>query len=323
MTDPRIHTDPGHPDAEASVEPVVAEGVTRSFGAVQALAGFDVVLPRAKVTGLVGPNGAGKTTLLLILAGLLQAERGLVRVESFDPAASPFAVHQVVGWMPDFFGVYDDLTAAEYLELFGAAYGLTPPDRRDRARELLSLVGLPGFAHAKVHTMSRGQKQRLGFARTLVHRPSVLLLDEPASGLDPRARIELRELVRAQAALGVTVLVSSHILAELEEMVDLVVFVDRGRSKGIYPLDALPGHGAGRNWKVRALDPEALARSLDAAPADFSPLRDGAFVVGPLDEVAAAELLYRLVHDGVAVTSFAPQSGGLEDSFMNLERSES
>lgn len=306
-----------------AVEPVVAEGVTRSFGAVQALAGFDMVLPRGKVTALVGPNGAGKTTLLLILAGLLQAERGVVRVESFDPATSPLSVHATVGWMPDFFGVYDDLTATEYLELFAAAYGIATAERRARARELLALVRLESFADAKVHTMSRGQKQRLGFGRTLVHRPSVLLLDEPASGLDPRARIELRELVRAQASEGVTVLVSSHILAELEETADLVVFVDRGRSKGMYPLSALPAHGAARNWKIRALDADVLKRSLDGADLMISPLRDGGLVVGPLDEGGASELLARLVRDGVPVVSFGPQSGGLEDSFMSLDRSES
>ncbi len=310
-------------EAPAPAEPVVAQGVTRSFGLVQALAGFDMTLERGKVTALVGPNGAGKTTLLLILAGLLQAENGVVRVESFDPASSPFSVHRVVGWMPDFFGVYDDLTATEYLELFAAAYAIPPPERGARARELLHLVGLEAFADAKVHTMSRGQKQRLGFARTLVHRPSVLLLDEPASGLDPRARIELRELVRAQAREGVTVLVSSHILGELEEMADLVVFADRGRSRGMYPLSALPAHDAARNWKIRALDTDALQRSVRNADLEVAPLRDGSVVVGPLDEAAAADLLARLVREDVRIVAFAPQAGGLEDSFMNLERSES
>jgi ABC-2 type transport system ATP-binding protein len=184
----------------------------------------------------------------------------------------------------------------------------------------LALVGLEGFADAKVHTMSRGQKQRLGFARTIVHRPTVLLLDEPASGLDPRARIELRELVRQQAAEGAAVLVSSHILGELEEMSDLVVFAEAGKSRGMFPLSELPSEGGVSTWKIRALDPQVLETSLRAADHGVTFLPDGAALVELPDEGAAADLVDRLVREGVRLIGVTPQSGGLESAFMSLER---
>lgn len=298
--------------------PLAASGLTRSFGRVRALDGFDMELPRGKVTALVGPNGAGKTTLLLILAGLLAPDGGSVRVEGSDPATDPYQVHRSVGWMPDFFGVYDDLTATEYLELFGAAYGMDAAASSRRARELVGMVDLGTFANAKVHTMSRGQKQRLGFARTLVHEPTVLLLDEPASGLDPRARIELREMVRTQAASGVTVLVSSHILSELQEMSDLVVFCEAGRNRGMHALDDLPNAGRGGIWKIASLDPAGLSAALVAEGAEAEELPDGSALVPLAGDAAAADLLERLVTKGLRVTAFAPQGSGLEDAFMSL-----
>jgi ABC-2 type transport system ATP-binding protein len=307
-------------EEEASAGLVVTENLKRSFGKVKALDGFDMALPAGKVTALVGPNGAGKTTLLLILAGLLAPESGSARLGGINPVTQPFAVHRTVGWMPDFFGVYDGLSSTEYLELFAAAYGTPKSERNGRARELLALVGLEGFADAKVHTMSRGQKQRLGFARTIVHRPTVLLLDEPASGLDPRARIELRELVRQQAAEGAAVLVSSHILGELEEMSDLVVFAEAGKSRGMFPLSELPSEGGVSTWKIRALDPQVLETSLRTADHGVTFLPDGAALVELPDEGAAADLVDRLVREGVRLIGVTPQSGGLESAFMSLER---
>ena len=297
---------------------ISATGVVRSFGAVRALDGFDVELPSGQIVGLVGPNGAGKTTLLLILAGLLSPDAGDVRIAGADPAHDPFAVHRVVGWMPDFFGVYDDLTPREYLELFGAVYRLPRGDRRARADELLVRTGFQHLADVKVHTLSRGQKQRLGFARALVHQPRVLLLDEPASGLDPRARIDLRDLLREEAAGGSCVVVSSHILQELEEMVDAVVFVDRGRRTGTYEIEGLPTGTSGRRWRLRALNPDVLEAALGRAGIPVERTGGGDFVVEVADEEAAADLSARLVGEGVRLAAFAPDVSGLEEAFLTI-----
>lgn len=294
----------------------------RSFGAVRALDGFDVSLPYGQVVGLVGPNGAGKTTLLLVLAGLLAPDRGTAAVAGINPVTNARDVHGAVGWMPDFFGVYDDLTLREYLELFGEMFGLTRAATAARAVELLKLVGLTGKADLKVHTLSRGQKQRLGFARALVQGPKVLLLDEPASGLDPRARIDLRDLVRRQATEGACVVVSSHILQELEEMADLVVFVDAGRCTGVYPIGELPTSPGVRRWRVRALDAAALQRELTSVGVPFEVLRDGTVSVELADEPAVAELVARLAQAGAAPTGIVPEGAGLEGAFLEFGASD-
>lgn len=296
---------------------IEAIDLTRSFGRSPALTGYDVEIPAGKITALVGPNGAGKTTLLLILAGLLAPDGGSVRVMDVDPVTDPFEVHRLVGWMPDFFGVYEGLTAQEYLELFAAAFRMPTADRPTRASELLELVDLLEFRDRPVHVLSRGQKQRLGFARALVHRPRLLLLDEPASGLDPRARVGLRDLIRAQAAEGVSIVVSSHILAELEEVAELVAFMDAGKSRGVHEIDNLPRHGTAR-WRFRALDVDALQRSIVTIGAASAFDTDGSVLVEVADANAAAELLALLVRDGVRVTEATPERSGLEGAFMAM-----
>jgi len=303
--------------AETQNPAVYSRGLSRSFGPVRAVDRLDVDIPAREIVALVGPNGAGKTTLLLILAGLLAADSGEVRVAGFDPMTSTYDVHRSVGWMPDFFGVYESLTSLEYLEFFGAAYRLSSDEAGTRARELIALVGLEGFSERPVHVLSRGQKQRLGFARALVHRPRLLLLDEPASGLDPRARIELRKLVQQQRDEGVSVIVSSHILAELEEMSDSVVFMEAGRSVGYHRIGELPGSGRALRWRIRALNAEALAARLPAA-AIVETARDGAAIVELESEAVAAELVAALVRDGVSVVEMVPLGRGLEAAFMGL-----
>lgn len=297
---------------------IVTQGLGRSFGPVKALDGFDMEVPEGKVTALVGPNGSGKTTLLLILAGLLAPDRGTASIAGINPVADPYGVHRLIGWMPDFFGVYEGLSAVEYLDLFGAAYGMSGGDRAARSRELVDLMGLQAFADKPVHALSRGQKQRLGFARTLVHRPSVLLLDEPASGLDPRARIELRELVRRQAEEGVTVLVSSHILAELEEMADVVAFVEAGRCRGVFLLDDLPGSGGMLTWSLRAVDHGVLETALQVHGVVSRPLKDGRFEVSVASDAELADVVAHLVSAGVRIMEVIPTGRGLEGAFMSL-----
>jgi len=297
---------------------VVARGVRRTFGPVEAVRGIDLTAPPGEVTALVGPNGAGKTTLLLVLATLLVPDAGEVTVAGHDPVVEPDAVRARMGWAPDVFGLYDNLTAREYLELFGEAYRLGRARAATRAGELLELARLQEHADRPVHTLSRGQKQRLGLARALVHEPEVLLLDEPASGLDPRSRVELRELLRTLARAGTAVLVSSHLLGDLEELADRVVFVDRGATVGEHGLDQLPPGHALRPWRVRALDPPALVAALERNAYDFDdPTPAGVDVRLATDEAAAA-LLAGLVRDGVPVVSFQPLGGALEAAYLSL-----
>ena len=297
---------------------VTARGVRRSFGDVHAVTGIDLTAAAGEVTALVGPNGAGKTTLLLVIATLLVPDAGQVRVAGFDPVTESDQVRARMGWSPDVFGLYDNLTCREYLAFVGQAYRLGRPRSRERAGELLIGARLVEFADRPVHTLSRGQKQRLGLARALVHGPEVLLLDEPASGLDPRSRVELRELLRSLARAGTTVIVSSHLLGDLEELADRVVFVDRGATVGEHRLDQLPPGTAARPWRLRALDVPALVAALDRNGYDHdTPTVAGVDVRLASDE-AAAELLRGLVGDGVPVVACQPLGGQLEAAYLQL-----
>jgi ABC-2 type transport system ATP-binding protein len=296
---------------------VVARGVRRRFGPVEALRGGDLTARRGEVTALVGPNGAGKTTLLLVLATLLVPDAGDVRVAGHDPVTHPTRVRARTGWSPDVFGMYDNLTAREYVEFFAAAYRLPPARRAERARALLDEVQLSGYADRPVHVLSRGQKQRLALTRVLVHEPEVLLLDEPAAGLDPRSRVDLRDLLRRLARDGATVLVSSHILADLEEVADRVVFIDRGITVGEHSLTDLP-RAERRLWRVRALDMPALLHALDThAYSRGHPTPAGVDVELASDDEAVA-LIAGLVGDGVPVVSCAPVGGALEAAYLEL-----
>jgi ABC-2 type transport system ATP-binding protein len=300
-----------------AVTGVVASGVRRSFGDVQAVRGIDLTARPGEVTGLVGPNGAGKTTLLLVLATLLVPDAGEVRVAGHDPVTEADAVRARTGWAPDVFGLYDSLTAREYLHFYGEAYRLGRARAAERAVALLELARLPEHADRPVHTLSRGQKQRLGLARALVHEPEVLLLDEPASGLDPRSRVELRDLLRRLARAGTAVLVSSHLLGDLEELADRVVFVDGGQTVGEHRIDALPTSTV-RPWRVRSLDPTALLTALGRSGYDHDePTPAGVDVHLPSDE-AAAQLLAHLVGAEVPVVAFQPLGGALEAAYLEL-----
>ncbi|HVE98042.1 MAG TPA: ABC transporter ATP-binding protein [Mycobacteriales bacterium] len=297
---------------------ISATAVARSFGEVHAVRSMDLRAAAGEVTALVGPNGAGKTTLLLILATLLAPDAGTIRIAGYDPVTDPDDVRARMGWSPDVFGLYDGLTAREYLEFFGAAYRMTADQSRTRARELLALARLEEHADHPVHVLSRGQKQRLGLMRALVHDPEVLVLDEPASGLDPRSRVELRDLLRSFAAAGAAVLVSSHALADLEELAHHVVFVDAGRTVGEHRLDALPDAVRPRPWRLRALDADRLVAALRRAGADHETAGSAGVDVALTGDEEAADLLARLVADGVRVVSMAPVGGALEATFLEL-----
>ena len=208
---------------------VAARGLVKRYNGTLALGGLDLEIAAGEIFGLVGPNGAGKTTTLRILATLLVPTAGDAEVAGASIRGDPDGVRRVVGYMPDSFGVYDDMKVWEYLDFFGRCHGLPADRRRRMIGDLLELVDLGPKRDAYVARLSRGMQQRLCLAHALVHDPAVLILDEPASGLDPRARVELRELLRELRTLGKTILVSSHILPELEELCTSLAIIDRGR----------------------------------------------------------------------------------------------
>ncbi len=205
--------------------------LTKKYGDAFAIRSIDLDLEPGDLFGFIGPNGAGKTTTMRIIATLLEPSWGEAYVCGHSVHTQPKEIRRLVGYMPDFFGVYDDMTVTEYLEFFAAAYRINGEARRKRVDEMLDVVDLDFKRDAYANTLSRGQTQRLGLARTLLHDPQILLLDEPLSGLDPRARIEMRNLLRRLGAMGKTIIVSSHILPELADVCNKVGIIDRGELK--------------------------------------------------------------------------------------------
>jgi len=309
-------------------------GLTKRFGRHVAVADLDLEVPRGALYGLIGPNGAGKSTTLRMLAGLERPTAGEITLDGKRVGgAGDGALHRVVGYMPDFFGVYEDMRSWEYLDFFARCHGIPPERRAVLVEELLDLVDLTVKRDADVQTLSRGMKQRLCLAHALVHDPQILLLDEPASGLDPRARLEMRELLRELGAMGKTVVVSSHILAELAHMCDVVGIMERGRLLASGPVAQIE----------RTLRPVQVVRVHVLSPLDHAALlvegmagaelrgrsgaedgADGGWLEVAIDGDLAsrADLLARLVGEGVRVAAFSPREGDLEGLFMEITKGE-
>jgi ABC-2 type transport system ATP-binding protein len=302
---------------------IAVEGLEKRYGSHVALDGVDFMVPEGEIFGFLGPNGAGKTTTIRILATLASADGGSATVGGIRLDSEPYVARQLIGYMPDFFGVYDRLTAREYLDFYASCYDLPARRRRTAARDLLELVDLADRADAHVDVLSRGMKQRLGLARALVHDPRVLLLDEPASGLDPSARIEMRELIRELRRMGKTILISSHILTEVEDLCTWIGIIDRGRMVEAGPkAEVLRRVMAGRRIRIRlgdGADADAARPRLGARSGVMSvEVVDGALEVTVEDGFADNRLLRDLVSEGVDVWSFAPVERGLADAFMRL-----
>jgi ABC-2 type transport system ATP-binding protein len=299
---------------------IIVDNVHRAFGDVHAVRGMSFHAPAGRVTGLVGPNGAGTTTLLLMLASLLAPDAGTIRFGEVDPVADPARARALIGWMPDSLGAWPSLTVRETLTTTGRLYGASRTDAATTAEQLLDRMGLGPLADSPARVLSRGQKQRLGLARALVHNPRVLLLDEPASGLDPQARVELRGMLRGFADEGRTVLVSSHVLAELEEVVDGAVFVVAGETVTADRVAA--ASRTSRAWRLRvagtsAEDARRNVASLLGAAVDVD--RQDLLVTFASEE-AAAQALRILVQADVPVIEFAPAMGSLEHTFLDLHQ---
>lgn len=251
---------------------VETEHLTKRYGNFIALNDLNLSIERGAIHGFIGPNGAGKTTTMRILATLLEPSQGEAWVSGYPVTEAPEEVRRRVGYMPDFFGVYDNMKVWEYLDFFAAAYNVPQAKRKGMIGDLLALVDLGVKRDSFVEELSRGMKQRLCLARTLVHEPDLLILDEPASGLDPHARIELRELLKELRSLGKTILVSSHILTELAEMCTHVAIIERGKlllSGGVQ--ETLVAMQPAREMYVRVLDrADAAAHLLSTMPGVLS-----------------------------------------------------
>jgi ABC-2 type transport system ATP-binding protein len=305
---------------------VVTRGLVKRYPGTVAVAGLDLAVAEGEIYGLVGPNGAGKTTTLRILATLLTATSGHAEVAGIDVRRNPDAARRVLGFMPDVFGVYDDMKVWEYLDFFARCYGIPGARRRRMIGDLLELVGLVDKRDAYVQSLSRGMQQRLCLAHTLVHDPQVLLLDEPASGLDPRARVELRELLRELRSLGKTIVISSHILPELEELCTAVAIVDHGQvlTHGkVADIERQLRFGAVLRVAIlgdgEAIEAARAHFAVDPRVASATILDGGVIEIGFRgDDEAAAELLAAAIAAGIRVASFARAASDLEELFLQV-----
>jgi ABC-2 type transport system ATP-binding protein len=305
---------------------VETSGLVKRYDGTVAVGGVDLQVPAGEIFGLVGPNGAGKTTMLRMLATLLVPTSGDALVAGESVRRNPQAVRRVLGYMPDAFGVYDDMKVWEYLDFFGRCYGLGPAQRKRMIGDLLELVDLAHKRDAYVLSLSRGMQQRLCLAHALVHDPQVLLLDEPASGLDPRARVELRELLRELRNLGKTILISSHVLPDLEELCTSVAIVDRGRVLASGTIGEIGQRlRVGEVLRVRVLGGEEATEAArvwfegqaDVASASLD--ASGQLEIGFRgDERGAAALLAAAIRAGIPVASYSPAATDLQELFLQL-----
>ncbi len=295
------------------------DGLRVDYPGLIAVLDFHLALEPGDAYALVGPNGAGKTSTMRAIAGLLVPTRGHIRVAGFDLEADPQNYRRHLGYMPDFSPVYDRLTTTEFLDHFAGAYGVANPARR--IAECLKLTGLADKARAQCRTLSRGMKQRLILAKTLVPDPAVLLLDEPASGLDPLSRIELRRVINDLRDAGKALLVSSHILGEVGEYSNKVGILERGQLVLSGRIDELAARTAGRRMRVRwRPDTIGALERLEVAPGvvEIVPHERGADFAFRGDDASLDDLLAQLVKAGARITEWCAAEDDLEHVFMEL-----
>ncbi|MCH2114087.1 MAG: ABC transporter ATP-binding protein [Pirellulales bacterium] len=298
--------------------------LTKKYGELYAIHKIDLELERGDVFGFIGPNGAGKTTTMRILATLLNPTWGEAYVGGYSIYTKPKEIRRIIGYMPDFFGVYDDMKVIEYLDFFAAAYRIKGPYRRKICDEVLQLVDLGYKRDELVTSLSRGMTQRLGLARVLLHDPQVLLLDEPASGLDPRARIEIRGLLKELRNLGKTIMVSSHILPELADVCNKIGIIEQGvlkhnaevnevmrqvRQQMVLQIEVV----GDRDTSIRILEDHDLVDSVEIG-------EEGLRVTLLAGDHDYSQLASALVEKGLAIKRFCEEEINLETAFMTLTK---
>jgi ABC-2 type transport system ATP-binding protein len=295
----------------------------RDFGDVQAVRGVSFDVFPGQVVGFIGANGAGKTTTMRILATLEMPTRGTAEVCGHDVVNYPGRVRARVGWMPDNFGLYEHMTVLEYLDFYGRAFGFKRERLSERVREVMEFTELTELAARPMNKLSKGMTQRLCLGRTLLNDPEVLILDEPAAGLDPKARIEFKRLVRLLAENGKTIFISSHILSELAEMCDSLLFIDAGRIVHQGSAESLQEQALARTLvDVQvASEPDALRQwvLLNPGVTLVEMRKRGARISFDAEDPGAlAATLRKMINDGLAVTEFHREARKLEDAFVDM-----
>ncbi|WP_054696313.1 ABC transporter ATP-binding protein [Syntrophomonas palmitatica] len=300
------------------------KNLCKKYGKLEAVNNLSFHIEEGSIFGFVGPNGAGKTSTMKIIATLLRPTSGQVLVAGEDVSLNPRRVRQLVGYMPDFFGVYDDLKVDEYLDFYAASYGIPLEQRKRISADLLELMDLSHKRDAYVDSLSRGMKQRLCLARSLVHDPALLILDEPASGLDPRARVEMREILRELRTMGKTIMISSHILPELTELCTHIGIIEAGQMAACGTVEEIMRFSQlGSSLKITVLDQvEETLRLLQEQPFINKVDVMEKTVELPFngDEEEMSRILALLVGQGIPVVSFAPSHNNLEDIFMQVTK---
>lgn len=296
--------------------------LTKKYGSFTAVNHLSLHIPEGDLFGFVGPNGAGKTTTIRIVCGLLKASGGSVRIGTAEAAVGSKEMKRLIGYVPDFFGVYDNLKVHEYMDFYGSMYGMLSRDIAKLTDDLLELVNLSDKKEFYVDTLSRGMKQRLCVARALLHNPRLLILDEPSSGLDPRARVEMKELLKNLHSMGKTIVISSHILSELSEMCTSIGIMNHGQLIMAGRIeDIMHQVAGGRRVHIQVMSnmETAVRLLMEQAGVVVESVRENEIIItnNGSDEQTSA-LIGQLIQNQVVLTGFYREEGSLESLFMQL-----
>jgi ABC-2 type transport system ATP-binding protein len=306
---------------------VETTNLTKSYGDFTALSDLSIHVNRGQILGFIGPNGAGKTTTIKILVGLSKPTSGSATIAGVDCSQNASKIKRLVGYMPDKFGSYDNMRVHEYLDFFGAIFGIPASQRKARIQEVMETTSTTYMQDRYVESLSHGMQQRVGIARTLLHDPEVLILDEPANGLDPKARIEMRQLLLQLAARGKTLIVTSHILPELARICNVVAIVTAGKLRAFGTVDeVMSSLCPQRNYEIQLASASNIAQAekvlgqllLDSEPLTSSPAELTLRFPTVRTEPELAELLNQLVAAKLPVTQFRELTSDLEDAFLSV-----
>jgi ABC-2 type transport system ATP-binding protein len=314
----------------SDAEPVVViENLTKRYGDLTAVDNLSLTLDRGHILGFIGPNGAGKTTTIKILVGLARPTSGTARIAGVDCVSDARRIKRLVGYMPDTFGRYSNMRVREYLDFFGAAFGIAPKKRRKRIDAVLEITNATYMQDRYVDVLSHGMAQRVGIARTLLHDPEVLVFDEPANGLDPEARIEMRGLLMRLAELGKTLIVTSHILPELSRICDLVAIIHNAKLRAYGTMSEIAEQiGQSRMIEIQLASPDQLAAASELVspllPADCEVTSSQAESLlrfrSNLSDQQMSEIIQKLVQASISISQFRELQTDLEDAFVSVSQ---